>query len=122
VREHALPDKPRKTAAQDAERNERGRAIHCARNSLPIAEAWNAIKRKAEPRGIMADTLHLTVTGMTCGGCENAVKRSLGQLRGVERVAASHVSQQVDVTFDGAQVSPAAVKAAIEALGYRVHP
>ena len=69
----------------------------------------------------MAKTLHLTVTGMTCGGCENAVTRALGQLPGVERVAASHAKNEVDVTYDDTLVTPAAVKSKIETLGYQVH-
>ena len=68
----------------------------------------------------MGKTLHLTVTGMTCGGCENAVKRALGQLRGVERVDASHAGNSVDVTFDDAQVDVAALRGKIETLGYHV--
>ncbi len=68
----------------------------------------------------MSDTLQLTVTGMTCGGCENAVKRALGQLQGVEGVTASHQANLVGVTFDASQVTPALLKQKIEALGYAV--
>ena len=68
----------------------------------------------------MSDTLLLTVTGMTCGGCENAVKRALGQLPGIEAVTASHQAKQVGVTFDGTKVTHAMLKARIESLGYAV--
>jgi copper ion binding protein len=64
--------------------------------------------------------LTLTVTGMTCGGCENAVKRAVGQLPGVSAVAASHEDQRVDVEFDAAQVGIDAIRQKIEKLGYRV--
>jgi len=57
---------------------------------------------------------------MTCGGCENAVKRALGQMQGVERVDASHAAGSVDITFDDALVTLAAVKGRIETLGYHV--
>ncbi len=63
-------------------------------------------------------TLH--VAGMTCGGCENAVKRVLKQLDGVTDVTASHVAGTVDVTYDADKVQPAAFTPKIEALGYRV--
>jgi copper chaperone CopZ len=62
----------------------------------------------------------LRVTGMTCGGCENAVKRAVGKLAGVESVDASHAEQRVTVTFDAALVSLGAVKTKIEGLGYKV--
>ena len=68
----------------------------------------------------MMDTLTLTVTGMTCGGCENAVKRALGRLDGVSDVAASHAQQSVTVTFDPGRSTLDAVKERIAAAGYRV--
>ncbi len=70
----------------------------------------------------MSQTLHLTVTGMTCGGCENAVTRALQQLEGVQEVTASHVSGLVGVTFDKAKVSPQVIRDRIETLGYGIAP
>lgn len=68
----------------------------------------------------MPSTLTLPVHGMTCGGCENAVKRAVGLLPGVAEVAASHRDHQVTVTYDAALVTPATIEAKIDALGYRV--
>ena len=68
----------------------------------------------------MPDTLTLPVHGMTCGGCENAVKRAVGLLPGVAEVTASHRDHRVVVTFDPALVTPAAIEAKIDALGYRI--
>ncbi len=65
-------------------------------------------------------TESLRVTGMTCGGCENAVKRAVGQLPGVSSVTASHQEQRVDVEFDPATVDLAAIKQKIGKLGYTV--
>jgi copper chaperone CopZ len=70
----------------------------------------------------MAETLNLHVTGMTCGGCENAVKRALGRLDGVVDVSASHVQQRVDVTYDSGKVTPEAIRHKIETIGYQAHP
>jgi copper chaperone CopZ len=64
--------------------------------------------------------LTLTVTGMTCGGCENAVKRAVGKLPGVASVDASHLEQRVTVDYDEAQTGPDAVRERIQTLGYRV--
>jgi copper chaperone len=66
------------------------------------------------------DTLQLTVTGMTCGDCENAVKRAVGKLQGVEAVTADHHTNQVGVQFDAAQVTPQRIREEIEAVGYEV--
>ena len=65
-------------------------------------------------------TVTLRVTGMTCGGCENAVKRALGRLDGVADVAASHAQQSVTVTFDAGKATLDAVKERIAAAGYHV--
>jgi len=65
-------------------------------------------------------TLTLHVTGMTCGGCENAVKRAVGKLQGVSEVSASHVEQRVTVSYDAATATPEAIAAKISGLGYRV--
>jgi copper chaperone CopZ len=59
---------------------------------------------------------------MTCGGCENAVKRALGQLEGVEEVSASHSANLVGVRYDTDKVTRGMVTARIEALGYEVAP
>jgi copper chaperone len=45
----------------------------------------------------MSETLKLQVSGMTCGGCENAVTRTLLKLRGVASAKASHASASVRV-------------------------
>jgi copper chaperone len=68
------------------------------------------------------EILQLTVTGMTCGGCEAAVKRALGQVDGVEDVNASHAANLVGVTFDRDKVTPAMLKEKIAELGYVVGP
>jgi len=68
----------------------------------------------------MMETLTLNVTGMTCGGCENAVKRGLARLEGVGDVIASHADAKVIVTYDAARVSPEDIRARIGAMGYAV--
>jgi copper chaperone len=68
----------------------------------------------------MMETLTLNVTGMTCGGCENAVKRGLARLDGVGEVAASHADARVVVTFDPNRVSPDEIRTRIGAMGYHV--
>lgn len=68
----------------------------------------------------MSETVHLHVTGMTCGGCEGAIIRVLGQLPGVDTVTASHTSQSVEVRFDPARIDLATVRERIAALGYTV--
>jgi copper chaperone CopZ len=65
-------------------------------------------------------TLTLHVTGMTCGGCEHAVKRAVGKLPGVAEVTASHQERRVTVSYDENQVTMEAIAAKIGGLGYSV--
>ncbi len=68
----------------------------------------------------MTQRATLKVSGMSCAGCENAIKRALKQLNGVEEVAASHEEGMVNVTYDTDKATTDLFKQKIEALGYRV--
>ena len=68
----------------------------------------------------MTEHLTLTVDGMTCGGCENAVKRVLGLVPSVANVTASHRDRRVTLDYDPAHADPAAITQAITRAGYRV--
>jgi copper chaperone CopZ len=70
----------------------------------------------------MTEILQLTVSGMTCGGCENAVRQTLRQLDGVEDVKASHEQNLVGVTFDPDKVEASTLRERIASLGYSVAP
>jgi copper chaperone len=70
----------------------------------------------------MTEMLQLTVTGMTCGGCEQAVTRVLSNVDGVESVTADHTVSMVGVTFDPERVTPTVIRQQIEGLGYDVAP
>jgi copper chaperone CopZ len=70
----------------------------------------------------MSETLQIRVTGMTCGGCENAIRRTLQKMAGVQSVEASRARESVRVVYDPASVNPDALRNAINALGYTAHP
>jgi copper chaperone len=61
----------------------------------------------------------LKVGGMTCMGCVNSVKRLLGQLPGIGQVEVDLASGRTDVDYDAAQVTPAAIRQAINDGGYQ---
>jgi copper chaperone len=66
------------------------------------------------------EQLTLNVAGMTCGGCENAVKRALSRIDGVERVSASHQDNRVVVEYDAARTDRTRIADAITKAGYTV--
>jgi copper chaperone len=60
----------------------------------------------------------LSVTGMSCGGCEQNVEDALADLDGVDAVEADHEADTVEV--DAAGADDDAIRAAIEDAGYDV--
>ena len=64
------------------------------------------------------EQLILNVTGMTCGGCENAVRRAVAQLDGVSNVSASHAENRVVVEHDPARVDRTRIADAITKAGF----
>ena len=61
----------------------------------------------------------LSVTGMSCNGCEQNVEGALQRLDGVSRVEADHGADTVEVVA-GDSVSADDLAAAIEDAGYDV--
>jgi copper chaperone len=62
----------------------------------------------------------LDVQGMTCEGCENAVKAGVGSLEGIEEVEASHVEAFTRIRFDKSVTSVEEISAKITETGYKV--
>jgi copper chaperone len=61
----------------------------------------------------------ISVTGMSCNGCERNVETALQNLDGVSRVDADHEADTVDVVLEDG-ISDDDVNAAIEQAGYDV--
>lgn len=62
----------------------------------------------------------LKVTGMTCGGCEGAVKLAAKRVDGVKSVTASYKTGTAEVTFDPSKTSPDAIaKAVTDKSGFK---
>ncbi|MBX0325167.1 cation transporter [Halomicroarcula sp. F13] len=61
----------------------------------------------------------ISVTGMSCNGCEQNVESALRNLDGVNRVEADHDADTIDVILKD-EVSDDEVNAAIEQAGYDV--
>ena len=68
------------------------------------------------------EQLILNVTGMTCGGCENAVSRAVSRIEGVAHVTASHADNRVVVEYDAAKADRTRIADAITRAGYQVSP
>ena len=67
-------------------------------------------------------TVHLTVTGMTCEGCEAAVAGVLVDLPGVVDVTVSYADSSATVRVQGEGPTPEAIARGVESVGYAARP
>jgi copper chaperone len=65
-------------------------------------------------------TITFKVEGMSCGHCENRVKKAVGKLTGVGGVAVSLADKTVTVDFDPSLIADTKLRETIEHEGYDV--
>lgn len=65
-------------------------------------------------------TEHLSVAGMTCGGCTGSVTRALQAVRGVKNVDVSLAEASATVQFDEQLTSSDELVLAVQQAGYGV--
>lgn len=80
--------------------------------------AASELRRWWRRRRPVADALTVSVKGMTCDACVSHVERAVKAVPGVDSARADLAAGNVVV---GGRVSPAAIRAAIDASGYRAH-
>jgi copper chaperone len=66
------------------------------------------------------NTLQLSITGMTCGGCVNSVQNVLAGLPGVHSVTVTLDPGQASVAYDPARIDPNAMVQAVIDAGFGV--
>ena len=68
----------------------------------------------------MNKPVHITIRigGMTCVNCQTRIEKKLKSLAGIEDASVDYAAGTARITYDEAAVSPAAIAAAIESLGY----
>jgi copper chaperone len=62
----------------------------------------------------------IDVGGMTCDGCEKAIKASVEKLDGIAEVESSHEEGWTKVKYDKSQTSVEAIEGRITDTGYEV--
>ena len=58
------------------------------------------------------------VEGMTCGHCEAAVEKEVGDVSGVERSSADSGRGSVEIAYDEGRVTTGDIRSAVEEAGY----
>ncbi len=64
------------------------------------------------------ETTVMKITGMTCMGCVNSVKKVLTALDGVQSVEVALDKAQATIVYDAARANQGRFKAAIEDAGF----
>lgn len=60
----------------------------------------------------------LSIQSMTCGSCEQRVRRALEALAGVESAQANRTASRATVSYDPDTVTPAVMVEALRGVGY----
>ncbi len=66
------------------------------------------------------DHLTLTAPDISCAHCQHTIERELSTLRGIQTVSVDIPSRQVNVSFDPAQTSRAAIVTKLDEEGYPI--
>ncbi|MDF1575071.1 MAG: cation transporter [Bacteroidales bacterium] len=95
--------------------------------ALLLMSACNSATEKkeqaaAEQEAPAAEWVEVTldVEGMTCDGCENAIKAGVENLEGIAEVESSHEEGWTRVKYDKNQTSVDDIQARITETGYEV--
>ncbi len=67
-----------------------------------------------------AQTLNLTVHGMTCGNCARSIERKLASTPGVTKATVDLDATRAIVEYDSELVKPEVLANAVRELGYEV--
>lgn len=95
-------------------------AAALALGSLSTATATRVYTMQTRPAESVTSCT-LEVTGMTCAGCEAAVKLAAKRIAGVKDAKASYAKGTADVTFDPAKTTAEAIARTIaKRTGYKV--
>ena len=83
------------------------------------------IKERIEKLGygiveeVKTNRITIPIEGMTCAACAARIERAVGKIPGVIKVSVNLASEKAVVEYDSRQTRIAAIKQAVEKLGYR---
>ena len=91
-------------------------AVMVALGGVATATATRVQAKPAEATKVCT----MKVTGMTCAGCEAAVKLAAKQIDGVKDATASYAKGTAEVTYDPAKTAPEKIaKTIAQKTGYK---
>lgn len=88
--------------------------------AITFRKSFTGINNKKGGIEMALEFIKLNVEGMSCSHCENAAKKAVGALTGVDNVAVNLQEKTVTVEFDPGKVTVIQIKEAIDDQGYEV--
>lgn len=87
---------------------------------LMLSSAASSQATAQKTQQVSTRTCTLTVSGMTCAGCEAAVRMAARSVDGVSAVKVSYAKGIAEITFDPRKTTPVAIARAItERSGFK---
>lgn len=77
-------------------------------------------KEVKEVEGFEISRIEVSISGMTCTGCEQTIQTSVAKIEGVVNVKAAFTNGKAIVDFNPAKADTAEIRAAISGSGYKV--
>lgn len=89
---------------------------------MAIIVSCNSTGKKAEkgPENLKVSAIEVSITGMTCGGCEQTIQTSVSKVEGIKSVKASAVSGKALIELNPEGADTAMIRKAITDKGYGV--
>ena len=115
--EEALADLPGVARARVNATSERAFIRHDPQ-AAPVAALVAAIRSAGYDVGVAR--IHLPIEGLHCASCVNKIERALRAVAGVKAATVSLANEEAVVDYLPGEADPAALRAAVEATGYRV--
>ncbi|MGC6492206.1 MAG: heavy-metal-associated domain-containing protein [Myxococcota bacterium] len=86
--------------------------------ACPMADAAAFAAAAEKVEAAKGTKINLTVEGMTCGDCSDKLSKKIGEMAGVNAVAADYQTGRTVVAVDASKVKAEAIIAVIKAEGY----
>jgi len=89
---------------------------------LTVAFACNSTGKKTE-KAVDSDTvasIEVSITGMTCGGCEQTIQSNVSKIAGIKSVKANAASGIAFIEYNPGVADTAMIRKAITESGYGV--
>jgi copper chaperone CopZ len=87
---------------------------------LVVLSCGNQKKSQLKNDATSASKIEVTISGMTCTGCEQTIKTNVTKLEGVSDVKADFKSGKAIVDFDPNLTDTSKIRSAITKSGYKV--